>query len=350
MKVILDISQIVYGTGVSVYTKEIAKGLSKKVQLILFAGVLRRRDEIDSFVNELGGNKIISLPIPPKALDVLWNRLHVAPIEALAGKADIYHSSDWAQAPSNCTKVTTIHDLSPIYNQQYAPTEIVEQTKRRMHWVKKEVEQIIVPTNYVKEKCVEFGLKEKNIHVVYEAVPTEFLNHIKGRKQRESDHYYLLAVGTHPRKNNDRIISAFNKVRRVKTNSNLKLVIVGDGVSGDGLIYTGRVTTAKLVDLYTNARALVYPSIDEGFGLPILEAMACDCPVVTSNHGAMKEVAARAAVMVNHESESEIADGIIEAMGKSASLRKLGRERVSHFSWERAVEEVLDVYKFALER
>ncbi len=120
MKIAIDISQIVYeGTGVSAYVRRlIAAILAKDTQneYIVFGASLRRRDVFTSFAASLGGRvRLVTVPIPPTILDVLWNRWHILPVEWFTGPVDIFWSSDWTQPPLIHAKgVTTIHDLSVL--------------------------------------------------------------------------------------------------------------------------------------------------------------------------------------------------------------------------------------------
>jgi len=112
LKIAIDISQIVYGTGVSVYTRKLIETLltlDRENEYVLFAGAFRRRQEIlEAFPN----SKVF--PIPPIAADFIWNRLHTFPIEKLIGEVDVLHTSDWSEPPSSSFKVTTVHDLYPL--------------------------------------------------------------------------------------------------------------------------------------------------------------------------------------------------------------------------------------------
>ena len=107
----------------------------------------------------------------------------------------------------------------------------------------------------------------------------------------------------------------------------------------------GRVSDEELAALYRGARCLVYPSLYEGFGLPVLEAMACGTPVVTSRGGATEEVAGDAAVLVDPLDVDAIAAGITEALARGEELRAKGLERAKAFSWDRVARETLAVYE-----
>jgi glycosyltransferase involved in cell wall biosynthesis len=157
---------------------------------------------------------------------------------------------------------------------------------------------------------------------------------------------YVLAVGTlEPRKN---LAQAAEAARR----AGVELRVAGargwGGVAVDGTRWLGEVDDDELARLYRGARALVYPSRYEGFGIPILEAMRAGTPVVTSRGGATEEVAGGAAVLVDPEDPGSIADGIAEADRRRDELRALGFARAREFSWDDVAERTLRVYEAAL--
>lgn len=353
MKIAIDISQIVYGTGVSIYTQELVRNLLKidmDNSYILFGGSIRRKSEIIGFINTLRTIDSKVIPLSPTVADFIWNRLHIWNIEKFTGRVDVFHSSDWTQPPTNAFKVTTVHDLSPIKFQSETPMKIVDVHKRRLYWVMREVDRIIVPTNSIKKDMVELGADEKRIRVIYEAAGDNFKKADKDQinltKKKFNIHEdYIMTVGVGDRKNTRRLIEAYEKSKKVG-----KLVVVGGGkmeLETRGVIRTGYVSDSDLAALYSGAKALVYPSLYEGFGLPILQAMKCECPVVTSDLGSMKEVSGDAAILVDPMSVNSIADGIDKAVASPKTLAKKGTKRVHNFSWEKAAKQTLEVYKEA---
>ena len=151
-----------------------------------------------------------------------------------------------------------------------------------------------------------------------------------------ADGSYVLTVGTlEPRKN----VGAAVEAARL---AGLELRVAGasgwGGVTRQG--WVGEPSDAELATLMRGARCLVYPSLYEGFGVPIVEAMACGTPVVTSRGGATEEVAGGAAVLVDPRDPAAIAEGIAEADRRREELVRLGRARAAQFTWRRAADLV----------
>jgi alpha-1,3-rhamnosyl/mannosyltransferase len=152
---------------------------------------------------------------------------------------------------------------------------------------------------------------------------------------------YVLAVATlEPRKNLARAVEAARA-------AGVELRVVGaqgwGGVEVDG--WVGEIPDAELAALYRGARCVLYPSLYEGFGLPVLEAMACGTPVVTSVGTAMEEVAGAAAVLVDPLDVDSIANGIGDAIARRAELSALGRERAREFTWPRAADAIVEIWR-----
>ncbi|HEX6977277.1 MAG TPA: glycosyltransferase family 1 protein [Patescibacteria group bacterium] len=353
MKVGIDISQIVYGTGVSSYTKELVRKIleiDREDRFILWGGSLRHKEIIRQYAFSLKGNFELKIsPLSPNMADFMWNRMHKINVERFVGKVDVFHSSDWTQPPTRAFKVTTVHDLAPLKFPKLTHPRIVAVHKRRLYWVVNEVDRIIVPSISTKEDLIKVGGKEERIVVIPEAAGDVFkpqseeaINAVKTKYGIKED--YIMTVGYGERKNTRRLIEAYGKVKR----KNLKLVIVG-GVRKEslerGVTYTGYVSDSDLAAFYSGSRGLIYPSIYEGFGLPVLQAFSCDCPVVTSNTSSLPEVAGEAAVLVDPENINLIAEGIEEVLVRPSKWIKKGRVQVKKFSWEKAARETLRVYR-----
>jgi glycosyltransferase involved in cell wall biosynthesis len=348
MKVAIDLSQIIYGTGVSHYRENLVRNLLKidtKNEYLLYAGSFRRKKDILSYFPQ---TKVF--PIPSTLADIIWNKLHILPIEKLIGKFDLVHTSDWAEPPSIFPKITTIHDLIPLKFPKVTPPVIVAAHKERLKWVKKESRRIIVPSQTTKKDLVEFGFNEDLIKVIYEAPNLKKANEqeiiaIKAKYRIHDD--YIIAIGTNMRKNINRIIDAYNLS---KSGKNLKLLIVGEkkGIEHEdqrGVRFLGHVEDSDLGPLLTGSKALIFPSIYEGLGIPILDGFNCEVPVVTSNIGSMKEISEDASILVDPYDVNSIADGIRKALEAPKALITKGLKKVAEFSWKKTAEETLEVYK-----
>ena len=358
MKIGIDISQLAFpGSGSAVYTENLVKNLlkSQENEYVLFFSSLRQSPPKEF--------KSKNFKLPPLLLEQLWNRLHLLPIEKLIGKVDVFHTSDWLEPPARCPKVTTIHDLIiykyPETFQRRGGHDIVANLKRKLAWVKKESALIIAVSESTKQDIIEIlKIPAKKIRVIHEACNTEFTEKSAEDTEKIKKKYgikgdYLLAVGTlEPRKNLKRVIEAFKIVQSAKCKAQ-SLVIAGKfgwGNQQSAIKFLGYVPQEDLPALYSGAQVFVYPSLYEGFGLPILEAMACGCPVVTSNVSSMPEIAGEAAVLVNPEKVEDIARGIKEVIGDKEirdKLVKKGIERAKQFSWEKTARETIKIYQEA---
>jgi glycosyltransferase involved in cell wall biosynthesis len=351
MKIAIDISQIVYGTGVSTYTKQLVKSLLKvdtENEYKLFAGVLQRHmDVLDVFPQAK------TFPIPPIIADIIWNRFHILPIEKLIGNIDVLHTSDWTEPPSSAHKVTTVHDLYPLKFPRMVDPKVVAVLKRKISWVIKESKLVIVPSLSTKIDLVNLGIKEDFIRTVPEAPSLQKANDlevasVKKKYQIQGD--YLVSIGVTELKNTKRIIEAFHLSSAGKE---LKLILVGrpSGVKVQperNIRILGYIPQNDLAALLTGSRGLVYASLYEGYGIPILDAFACGVPVVTSNISSMPEVAGIAAVLVDPYDSASISEGIAKVLNGPKALIEKGFMRVSEFSWEKTAKQTLEVYRSAL--
>ncbi len=324
MRVGIDISAAVYGTGVSDYVLGLIGNLPTD-EILPFGFSLRRRDDLKRIIPNG-----VSLLLPPTLMHFLWNRLHVLPVELFVGKVNVYHSSDWIQGPSQAKKVTTVHDLSPfLYPQELDPQIVAVQTAR-MKWVIKECDQIIcVSQNTAADLKRLFSVSGDRIKVIYEALPSRF----QLKPQITKDTNYVFAIGARqPRKNIDRLKQACAKLGQ-------KLVVVGEGSE------IGYVSDQDLVNYLAGASAFVYPSLYEGFGLPILGAFYHGVPVACSNTSSLPEVAGDAATYFDPLNEETMAKAITEAIASRDKLIVAGKKQLAKFSWVKTAEETTQVYK-----
>lgn len=369
MKIGIDISQIVYGTGVSTYTKNLVENLlaiDKVNEYILFGSSLRAKKKLKDFLTELEGFKNFQSKLasfPPTLLEIFWNKLHIYPIEKFIDVVDVFHSSDWTQPKIlnlNTKKVTTIHDMIPYLFASSLPKKIVENQKRRLELVKKEVDMIIADSNTTKDDTVKFlEIPEKKVRVVYLAPDPAFKNQRDDKVEAVLEKYkikkpYILSVATQePRKNIQKLIDVFTEIQQRRPE--LHLVLSGKYGWGPGLrttenvIWTDYVSKEDLMCLYSGCRVFVYPSLYEGFGLPVLEAMACGAPVITSNNSSLVEISKDAAILVDPRSTSQLTRAIEMILDLNLeNYQKMVRAslyRAKAYTWEKTARETLKVYE-----
>ena len=173
MKIGIDISQTAYeGTGVGNYITNLVENLLRidgENEYILFYSSLRIQNSKFKIQNFNSKVKIKNFKIPPTILDLIWNRLHIVPIEAFIGDVDVFISSDWTQPPTRKAKsVTILYDLIVYTYPNETAEKIVEVQKQRLHWVKKECDEILCISEATKKDAIEIlGIEEKRLKVTY---------------------------------------------------------------------------------------------------------------------------------------------------------------------------------------
>jgi glycosyltransferase involved in cell wall biosynthesis len=268
----------------------------------------------------------------------LWWYPHGLPREARG--LDVLHCPTFrGPVRSRVPVVVTVHDLAVLRH----PGTFNQWTRRYSRLavprVARAARRVIAVSEFTRGEIVELlGVPADRLRVIPNAVGEPF-----GREGPAAAGDYVLAVGTlEPRKN---LAAAQQAAGRL----GVELKVVGaqgwGGVEVDG--WVGRVSDEELAALYRGARCLVYPSLYEGFGIPVLEAMACGTPVVTSTGGATEEVAGGAAVLVDPHDPTAIAAGIEEAVARRDELRARGLERAARFTWGRVAAETRAVYQEA---
>lgn len=370
MKIAIDISQVVYkGSGVSRYTESLIKAVLKydqKNTYTFFFSSLRRN--LDHLLSKKITEKHIlkKYSFPPTFLDFLWNQLHFFSIDNFIGKNDLLVTSDWTESPSKAKKITIVHDLVYLKFPETLHKKIIDVQKRRLRWVKKESKLIIADSFNTKQDLVGLlKIPKDKIEVVYPPVSVISQTKekiIKTLKKYRLDKPFILTVGKiEPRKNVGRLICAFLKSKL----KNIDLIIVGaKGWESDhyqsylkrqsivnnqqlkNIKFLGFIPDDDLYALYQSTLFFILPSIYEGFGLPVIEAMQSNCPVAVSNSSSLKEIAANYALLFNPYDENEIAKTLIK-LSQDENLRKTLREKGltkgKEFSPEKFVHNFLKI-------
>jgi len=297
--------------------------------------------------------------------DVVWTH-GVLPWQVCRARVDILHM------PANviplwlpCPTLVTILDTTVFHTPRNFPFWHRNYFRLLVPWAAKHASMILTISGYSKQDIVkQFRVAPDKVVVTHLAASPTFrtisVQEILKVKQRYGLDSYILTVGTlEPRKNMIRLLQAFALLRQ----SGFSYQLVHAGPRGwlfddilaevdrlqlqDSVRFLGRVSLEDLVGLYNAATVLVYPSLYEGFGLPVLEAMACGCPVVTSNTSSLPEVVGEAGIMVDPYDVQQLMDAIqkvLEDKALAQDMRQQGLERASLFSWQRCAQETLDAY------
>jgi glycosyltransferase involved in cell wall biosynthesis len=240
--------------------------------------------------------------------------------------------------------VVTVLDLSVFRHPEAFPRWTRTAVPALVPRVLRAARRILAISEFTKSELVEvLGVPAEKVAAVPLAVEPEVF---RADGEAAAGEYVLAVATLEPRKNLARLVEATRRV-------GVELRVVGAvgwggvAVGGDGVRWLGRVDDEELARLYRGAAVAAYPSLYEGFGFPILEAMACGTPVVTSRGGSMAEVAGGAAVLADPFDAASIAAGIEEARSRRGELRERGRARAAEFSWQETARRTIEVYREA---
>jgi glycosyltransferase involved in cell wall biosynthesis len=276
--------------------------------------------------------------------DTAWY-LAALPLEARRRHCDVLHCTTYrAPLRSPVPVVVTVHDLAVLRMPEAFNRWTREYGRHLLGHVVRAARRVIAVSEFTKQEAIELlGVPAERVRVVPNAVDRPFTS---DGPRAEGD--YVLAVGTlEPRKNLPRLVEAARR-------AGAELRIAGDPgwggveIAGNGVQTLGYVSDEELAALYRGARCVAYPSLYEGFGIPVLEAMACGAPVVTSAGGALEELAGGAAVLVDPLDPDSIAAGIAEASSRRGELAQLGPERAARYTWSSAAAATVEVYREAV--
>jgi glycosyltransferase involved in cell wall biosynthesis len=307
-------------------------------------------------------------------LTILWHRAKV-PLAAdwLSGPVDLYHFPDFVLPPLRRARgILTVHDLAFLMRPECADAglrayleEVVPRSVQRAAFI------IADSENTRNDLVVLLGVHPDAVSVVPGGVEERFapvVDQVRLDQARRTlgvwDAPYILAIGViEPRKNLNQLMDAFRllKERHIGP-AGLKLVLAGgngwlvDGILAhhaaspvrDDILMPGFVDDDLLPAVYSAATVFAFPSLYEGFGLPILEAMACGTPVVASNSSCLPEVAEGAARMIDPDNVEELVGALEQALCDTELRTRLiesGRRRAAEYTWTRAAHSLLDVYR-----
>lgn len=275
------------------------------------------------------------------------------------GQATIYHSVWYYPFPdTKIPSIVMVHDLISEKFPELYPTQMHSQMNQSKHESINKATHFIAVSECTKKDLVEmYGVDPKKVDVVYHGVDHQVFFPLQNRTTAAP--YFLYVGGRLNHKNFERFAIAFGESETFSTH---RVICAGfpwsaeekEFLKKNGL--TEKIsliespTTEKLRDLYQNAEAFVFPSLYEGFGIPLIEAMACGTPVLCSNTGPMPEIAQKAALYFDPLSVSEIRTALEKSTQPQyqKALRKAGLERARAFDWQKTSEGTLQVYRKVL--
>ncbi|MBP2474604.1 glycosyltransferase involved in cell wall biosynthesis [Crossiella equi] len=342
-------------TGVGRYTAALAEELASMstVDVRAVAFTLRGWRALRAAVPH--GVRARGLPVPARLLRAAWLRSPLPPVELFAGLTDVVHATNFVLPPAlRAGGVLTIHDLAFLDAPQEIPSseadlpELVRRSAKR-------ADVVVTPTQAVAQNVTErLGVPADRVRVTPLGVdPAWFVARPPSENLRRRLHLpeqYLLFVGAEgPRKGLAGLLAA-----HAADESLPPLVLVGPGtdeVGGDPkrVLRTGYLSELDLRRVVAGAALLVLPSRDEGFGLPVLEAMACGVPVVCSDVPALREVAGGLATLVPVGDVEALTSALASTMdvGVTPDTLSARRARASEFTWRRCAEETVAAYRQA---
>jgi glycosyltransferase involved in cell wall biosynthesis len=298
----------------------------------------------------------------------LWMQLEL-PLLLRKLKPDLVHYTNYlAPVVGDTPYVVSFHDMTLLLFPHLHTTKKRLLTSSLIPRVARRARLILTPSEASREDVVRLlGVDPARVRTIPYAAPDDFRPSTRGPEALAEYGIappYLLYVGTlEPRKNLPRALRAFGRI--APAHPDCRFVLVGQrGWSYDEVlretarpdlaarvVLPGYVREEHLTLLYTHAAALVYPSLYEGFGFPVVEAMACGTPVLTSRSSSMTEIADGAAILVDPTDESALADGLSALLSDAAlrgDLREKGLARVARYSWDRTARETVQAYREAL--
>ncbi len=315
----------------------------------------------------LEGLNVTNHTIYPQArhpwLWTIWNNYSV-PIALKRVKAQLYFSPDgFLPAHANIPTLTTIHDLNFEEENSFLRMKIKHYYQKHIRQAANTANHVFTVSQFSKDDLIKrYNLDTDKISFAYNGPqkPFEDLHQkAQGIRQRYAHtHRFFLFVGAqNPRKNLQRIFTAFDAFCNQRPKDDHRLLIVGEKmlwdaeietswsnmIHQDRVVFSGRVPTKALNAIYSAATALVFPSVFEGFGMPIVEAFQSGCPVITSLASSMPEVAGDAALFVDPTRTEEITEhmiGLAQNEGMREELRQKGFERAKLFHWDDAAKMV----------
>ena len=332
-------------SGVGVYSRELMEGLTRAHPEERFFYCYRPHRFLRSWRGGLPGNaRRALLTEGPGILYSAWRR------------AGLFHGLNQRLPAVGCSRmVVTFHDLF-VLSGEYATAEFRARLAAQARRAAARADLILTVSAFTKSQVTELlGVEPARVRVVHHGVRLPPSTAAHRNVERERVIFHVGAI--QKRKNIARLVEAFEAV-----DASWKLVLAGSNGYGseeilariasssarDRVLVTGYIPTVELANWYARASIFAFPSLDEGFGMPVLEAMAAGVPVLTSNRSALPEVAGDAALLVNPEDTDDMTEALRKLTTEGQLRSKLaaaGRAQAAMFSWEATIEQTWSVYQ-----
>lgn len=356
-------------TGVGEFVHELARALCAPTtppsadEIVLFSSSWKDRPA-PTLACEMPAARIVDRYVPVRGLLWSWNRLEWPPVEWLAGDCDVVHSQSPMLIPTRrAAQVVTIHDLDFLKHPEHMTAEIRRDYPRLARSHATRADAVIVSSQYAAgEVSRELGLAADRVHICAPGAPSWASDVI--RRRAGSRGQRILFVGTlSARKNVGTLLDAYALLRSRVPNAP-PLTLAGHTTAASAhwearlqqpplaghVAITGYVDQERRLALYADARMLVLPSYEEGFGLPVLEAMACGIPVVVSSRGSLPEVAGAAAAPVEPDDVEGLAARMTALLDDQPAERaaRLGLEQAARYTWPECARAARAAYAAAM--
>jgi len=316
----------------------------------------------------LPGLTVTSFMLPRAVLYRAWNRMEGPRPEWIAPQLDVVHATTWAIPPTRLPLAVTVHDLAFQRDPSHFTARGVRYFRRALERVRKEADVVIAPSEATAADCRSAGIEDDRVHVIPHGVRSpevDVAEVTRFRARHNLTRDVVLWCGTlEPRKNLRVVLAAYEHL--LLSGTDLDLVIVGPagwgGTADDvrtavarmpaGRVHLlGRLDRQELHAAYAAARVFCFPSLWEGFGMPVLEAMSHGTPVVTSRHTAMAEFSGDGALLVDPHDAVQVADAIaLAAHDAHDALAASGRKIAQLHTWEHSADLHVAAYRAAIAR
>jgi len=365
MKIAIDAYHTLYPSGgIARYSRGLIGALAEAAPGARFTLFVNRfREKGPAWTPDRENVSLREVFFPRRLLTGLWDAAGWPAIESFLGDIDIFHGLHFVLPPARKAKrVLTVHDLTYLrFPHYFADRRLNERGYR--HELQRGLERadaVIAVSESTRRDLIELtDYPGERIRTIHEGVSPHFFEDVEPSSADRTrkrygipDPYIVFLVGTpEPRKNLLRTVTAVHRAAPDCT-----IVLIGPqkpledfiGHPSPHVVFTGVVADGELPAILSGARLSDYPTLYEGFGLPVLESMACGVPVVTSDRGSLPEIAGGAALLVNPEDIDDMAQGISDVLDDDSlqgRLKMQGRKRAEAFTWQKTASETFSLYR-----